>query len=481
MVIDIDKFLDDFNQNKLETKESTRNVDLEFQKDVEDRIQDVKKLAQSREVSFLKKIYDEVKDFDQDLPSKFFGIENVGGSALENVGERYSDEFFNVSKNNVEILTKRINEGLALLDQELPSKDFTKILARYRSLLVDYAHFPKTFMVDRVEIGKKLRLKEVELNELLGVYKTEVVNDTKQRLFEALTNLKNAMLNMSIDDTEKYIVEIEAINNSIPKVLLSNFTQERAIVSKVLYKAESFLVEKYKEDFDFKVKDIESLVERFHKEYIDKDLDKVLLTYNEIISEFRSLPEVFIEKKIHIYKKVNGLFDLVNKLIMNRNVSLFMETYEYGKKIEALKEYLRHVSLMKTVSTQNLVDIKKRIEDLPEKYYIERRELLMDLKKIVMEKGKNVQIEHKVKKEEKPAEVKKNVQKSPIVSSINIMNPVEKLNSDFETFKRVNDRQEVMSLYRVIVNDLNNRSFEMSFKKSFLKKLNEELIKKKFS
>jgi hypothetical protein len=41
----------------------------------------------------MKKIYEEIKNFDKDLPQKFLGIEKKGMSALKQIGSIYSKNY----------------------------------------------------------------------------------------------------------------------------------------------------------------------------------------------------------------------------------------------------------------------------------------------------------------------------------------------------------------------------------------------------
>ena len=94
MVIDIDSFLEKYEKKEDSTKINTsKKVSLDFQKDVEDKLHQLDESAKNIDFKQLVDIYEEIKRFDEDLPSKFFSMNKLSGATLKGVGARYSEDF----------------------------------------------------------------------------------------------------------------------------------------------------------------------------------------------------------------------------------------------------------------------------------------------------------------------------------------------------------------------------------------------------
>ena len=91
MALDIDSFLDNVNKdevNQPQDKKVEKRVDLDFQKDVEKNLDTIKKDALDKDSNILKEIYEEVRNFNVDLPNKFLGVESKSGLTLKDLGEK---------------------------------------------------------------------------------------------------------------------------------------------------------------------------------------------------------------------------------------------------------------------------------------------------------------------------------------------------------------------------------------------------------
>jgi len=175
---------------------------------------------------------------------------------------------------------------------------------------------------------------------------------------------------------------------------------------------------------------------------------------------------------------------------MNRNVFLFLETYEFGKKIEALREYLGHVSLMVEIDYESLSNVKKKIEALPDKFYDEKRELLMKLK-IILDKNKNSALKNQrsQKKDSLKFVVGNDSEDISLSSSKRQVEPklnLKKINlnnfkNDLNLFEKTQDKGEILNLYKRIMTDIKKLSITQDKKREMMLVLNKELHKKRLS
>ena len=387
MVIDIDSFLDKFVEKKNNNK---HKVSLDFQKDVEDRLLDVQSRVKDRDVSVLKKIYDEVKSFDEDLPSKFFGIEQKGGVVLSELGNTYSQEFLKKNKSLAGFLSKKINDNMFKVEEMIKVGDFANVLKIFRQIVVDFDSYPKVFFKQRSVLGNKIRLAEVKVFSLFERYKKSKILSVKKELNLKVLEARKVFAASSLAEVDKFVLSLQVFIASIPEVLISSLVQQKVVSLKLLNKAELFFIKKAEEDFEYKNGVINSLFEKFHVAYVEKNLSEVLLVYNEILILFKQLPDLFLEKKVALFVKINDLFDRVNKIVLSNNVQMFMGTYEYSRKIEAIREYLRSVKLNCVYSVSALDKLKEQVLSLPKRFAFERDDFLEEIDELLSSLQKRI-------------------------------------------------------------------------------------------
>jgi hypothetical protein len=488
MVIDIDSFLDKFEKDDDTTQNSgKKKVDLNFQKDVEDRLLEIQNESKSQDLEFLKNVYDEVKAFNVDLPSKFLGLENKGGDGLKELGEKYTHDFLDTNKKNAKSIEESINSKMSDLDNALLGPDFTKILVIFKEIIKEYNYFPKTMLEEKIILGNKLKNKEIEIFKTLNLYKKEKVIEYKKSIREEVLELKTQLQKNHLAAVEEKVRDLQHLIESIPKILLSSLIEEKVNVSNILITAEKYLLKRYTRDFDEKKNLIDKLSEKFHSYYINKNLNEVLLTYNEIIFEFKSMPDFFLERKIEIYKDINILYKKLNKLLINRNIFLLMESYEYGKRLESIREYLNHVSITKSYNVDNLLQLKEKIEKLPKRHKFEKEDLLGQIEDLLEEaeikenlnKVKNEVVEKNI------PETKINESDSNPITEVKELNPkqnnkyLDEINILYKKFKDESNPQEIKLLYKKIIFAVNVSPIEQKIKTEIVKKVNKALYEKK--
>jgi len=372
MVVDIDSFLTKFEE---EAKTQSDIVSLDFQKDVEDKISNIQKNLKNKDISFLKEIYETIKKFDEDLPNKFLDIENKSGLALENLGSRYSKDFLSINKKNAKVIADRIKVNILKIDKYLESKNYIELLLILKESKNDLLSFPKTLAVEKNKLSNYLKQKEIEIYNSLEEYRRKETIDTKKRLNNIIYELKT---NFSVKNgygIEKNVNEIKLILNNIPRVISSHFTQEKIKINKILIVAQNFLMTHYDKDYEYRVKVINKLIEKFHANMIKKKTKTCILIYNEVLLEFNKLPDIFLERKIEMYNKINKLFVHLNNLLIKDNIDMFLEGYNHSKKVEAAREYLRHIEESKSLNPDVIKLLKKELKELPENFTLTKKEL----------------------------------------------------------------------------------------------------------
>jgi hypothetical protein len=515
MVIDIDSFLDSINkeeikENSQERQEKKKDISLDFQKDVEDKIYTTTKEFENKDFEALKLIYDEVKSFDADLPSKFSGIDTKSREVLEQLGDKYTKEYVKITKENAKELSSKINSNLQLLDTQLKEHEFSKALETFRYILKGYSYFPKVLLKERIELSTKIKNKEVEIYSYLATFREEKQKSIKKQLSENVSKLNHIMKNendYSLKELEKAVVSLQMSIQNIHELMAVLLIKEKSIATKFLIHAENYLLKKYEEEFERRSNNINTLFEKFHESYIQKDLDSVLLIYNEILIEFKTLPDYFIEKKTNIYLEINKLFTSINKLIISVNMSRFVESYEYSKKIDSIKEYLFHLEKKQSVDIKNLLKLKSKINEFPKHFAGERDDIILKINSIIKnsmqynefiqkQNMQNTQGTQSTQSTSNPPNTQKsqieqndsnensNKQEdlnlsSTINKNSNIKDIYKEIDNLYLALKQSQDSTEIKNLYKKIVFYINNSNMKPPVKSEVLRKVNKTLLSKK--
>jgi hypothetical protein len=492
MGLDIDSFLDNVGKEEVPKPEEKeiKKVSLDFQKEVEDRIENVKKDSQNKDIGILKEIYDEVRNFNVDLPNKFLGIENKSGIALKDLSEKYSQEFLTISKNNAQIITKNIKDRILQINEFMQNEDFVNVLENYKIVITDFNFFPKAILNEKIELSRKIRDTEIIIFTKLEEYKNKTIFNLKAQINSKIQSIAELIRTSKLKDAEKGIADLEEFSNHLPKLLLPDLIEEKIKISKVLKKSQDFLIHKYNEEFEYRNNLINQLFEKFHTFYIKKNISETVITYDEIIVEFKTLPDFFVEKKIDIFKQINELYTKLNKLILNRNIFMFVETYEYSKRIEGIREYLKHVEMSNNFDKNNLLEIKRKVSELPKQFIYEKEEFNRKIEELTKNIGQEKVFQEKYETIKKQKEFDKiNFQEEKLT---NINNPKLNLKGAkkdilievdrlYQEFKLTNDSQKVKNIYKKITFYLNLANISPDVKKETLKKLTKTLHEKKLS
>lgn len=379
MGIDIDSFLDKFNldEEKKENKTGENILNkLDFQKDVEENLVKIEKKASSSEFDVLKNIYSHVKNFDSDLTSKFLDISSGSKSILKNLGDNYSDGFYQAISNNVSIIEKELNLKIEKLNSSIQTNDFNLIFNLFNELLLKLNSFPEEFYIKKIQYFEKIKLIEIKIFDNLNLFK-------KKDLIELKTQIKNLILTLNKSLKLKNITKIKNnINNlnhvlkKVPVVFTSEIILERTASAKIILKAENFIKNELEEDFKSSVDLIVNLFTKFQKAILDRNLNSTITIYDEILIEFNSLPQIFLKEKIELFKEINIMYGSINDLLLKNRATMFLESYNYSKILEEIRDYLNQVKRIGRVDIKILNQLKAKLIIIPDKFSSQRDELL---------------------------------------------------------------------------------------------------------
>lgn len=384
MVIDIDAFLDKYKSiNNLEKPKSDNVINLDFQKDVETKLDKTQKNALSSDYDILKKVYSEIKSFDQDIPNKFLGIEKKGSYALKSLGNKYSKDFVLKVTNNKNILKSQIENNLIKIQTYLNKKQYSSSISLFKETLEKYNTFPNDFFNEKSDLNLKINEIEFKMYSIIDNYKSNELNNKKKELISKIKILKNSLTPYNIIKIRENISNLELELESIPKVFFSDFLKEKSYAAKLLSNANQFLKNEYKLEFEQKKTILLDSFNKFHQFNLDRNLDGVLITYDEILFQFNSLPDSNLEEKMKLYSEINILYNSINDLIIKNNVSRFLESYNGSKTLHDAKEYLRHSNNIKKINLDTLKLLKSKIESVPSRFDFEKNSLLDKINNII--------------------------------------------------------------------------------------------------
>jgi len=479
MVIDIDSFLENFDStvDEKQKNKDKNKIDLDFQKEVEDKLEKVSKKTSEGDFEVLKKIYLEVKDFDSDLGNKFLGIDSKTNTTLKELGDKYSNEFLKKIINNVKNLKNSLDYNISRINDLLNENKFEESLKILNIILKEYNLFPNDFILEKIDYSNKIRNIKILVYTNIAIFKKENLIKIKLNIKEQLINLNKNLLPGNRDLILDLISKLNYNLNNIPKIFVSDLVKENIMIEKTLIKVENFIKLEYKNEFDAKRKILANLFDKFQTNYLKSNLDEVLLVYDEILFQFSSMPETNLEYKIKIYKEINNLYSKISKLVIKNQVSSFMQGYEASKVIEEVREYLRHCNISGQVNIVNLKLLNKKLNLLPRKYDYEKEMLLNKIKNFLN------------KYEYKKLVNKDNLSSQNLDKKININNNnnilknkhkiLLEINNYFDKIKMSNNPNELKVYYKKIIFYLNMLNLSKEKKGEIITKVKKEIVSKK--
>jgi len=471
MGINIDEFLNDFVQDNKKIKKVDDKIDLSFQKDVEDKLQTVNQKSNNTKLNFLEKAYTQVKKFDEDLPNKFLGIENKGNEILVELGNKYSTKIIKNIEYNLNLIQIEMKSKFKIIDEQIKLENFEYAINNLENIGKKLITFPIQFSKFKNQLKLEIIQKEIEINKKLKIFKINEIKKLKRTSNLNILNLKKSLIPQNYNKIKFEIEKLKIFSDNIPKIFYSELIEEKKLISKTKFLAEKYLFEEYNKEFKIKNNNIEKLIEEFHRLKLEKKIEEILIIYNEIIIEFNSIPELFYEEKIRIFKNINGLFSSINSLIVKNNLSTFYETYNHGKIIEEVREYLDHIFITKKVNKLNLLQFQKKLKEVPRKYFIETKDLDNKINKILkIYNDKELKIKQNKTKYQSSKNLKTEEKSNEIKTEINHY---------YLKLKNTSDPKELKLYYNKLIFYLKLINTNKENKRKLLLKFNEVINSKK--
>ena len=390
MGINIDTFLEGLDSDKKKVivndenkKENEEKIDLSFENELKEKILNLQKSIGEKDFDFLVKAYNEMKNFDETLPNKLFSVNEFSGKALSELSSKYSQGYLKGITANMNTLSASIKENLSRAQKELENNNFQMAMSFFNEAQKNYRLFPKEFVSEKTQVGKELRNVEIIINERFLTYKRDEVKKIKLQVSSELKALRDSLIPSNIMQIEQRLNSINLMLDRTPKVFYSDLVLERTQVSKSMIVAQDFLNKEYERDFSQKKQEIFRLFDKFHKYKAAGDVNNSLITYDEMIILFGKMPDIFLEEKTTIFDRINKVFESLNNLLMSSNLSVFVKTYEYGKTLDEVKDYIEHVNLTKSADLNILINLKKKIGQIPISFRAEVLDIVGTLDKMI--------------------------------------------------------------------------------------------------
>ena len=533
MGINIDKFLDSFleGEDPIEEKdlvEEKKVINLSFEQDVEKKLSALQKQVEpsNNSLSFLEEAFKEIKTFDETLPNKFIGIDTQAEITLKLLGDKYSQSLYIQSQQQLELVKQLIQNHIKESEEYKNSQNLVEALKSLDKSFNLFSKIPDTFLEEKQEISQLIKEKELFLLQELKSFKNNKLQELKSELNKRILSMNKKLIPGNFLEIKQEFEDLKIFYHSFPKIYLSDLFQEKEVLLKFSLKVENYLRDEYLREFDQKEKIINSLTEEFLSNNIQKNFNQALLIYNQILVEFDTLPNVFFERKVQIFKKVNDLYSTLSKLIIKNNVSLFVDSYNFSKIIEETREYLRHVKISKNFSKATLETLLEKLNTIPnnlsdevDKYKKIINNILNqqnnhnsddinslensqenNLKKNNQYENRNSNTEklHKKRpehfefekiKENKPEEKNEKINKTPKVDSIlrkphikekNLQNKIQhEINSLYKLFQTSQDKEQLKIIYKKLLFYIGVLEISKEEKEKLISKIKNSLNKKR--
>jgi hypothetical protein len=390
MAIDIDSFLNKFeNGDKKELIENKNkkknNLDLDFQKDVENKIKNLKELGLStQDYDLLFKIYSQLKNFDEDILNKLYGIEKSGVNTLKELGEKYSKKFSEEVLKQEKLLETVLNSKILETYDLIKNNRFSKVYSNLLELEYLFEKYPKYFLENRNKKRYEIIILKQKYLKTLESYKSSQLFILKNKIKTKIVELNKFILNksLSFNENEMRYIEIKNLINSIDPIFYSDLVIELKAFNNISNLYNEYELKESKRLFQEIKKDIFKLIDKFHQNYVEQNLEKTITTYDEIVILFNKLPDNFLEEKISIYNKIIELYSSIDDLVVKSSVNLFVSSYNSSKIIDEVRLYLDTVKVSKIVNVNTINKLIEKVEKLPESHKLEKIKLLEKLNKI---------------------------------------------------------------------------------------------------
>ncbi len=400
MGVDIDSFLnkiDKKEESKEEkiSQEATENkkINIDFDKSVISNFKEISSEIKEKDLLQLKEIYEDLKKFDETMPSKFLSIQNIGSNTLDMLNSQYSTRLLETLENNARYYASKIKENNLKIEEDLISKEYKISLGLLKENKQFLQKYPEEFANEKHELFMSVKKYELKIHQEIRNFKISQASIIKKELLKKIKETKTTIESNSIEDIEFKLKELEINLQKIPVIFRSIFTDENIIIQKTIVSGHEKIIELKNKQFNQKEKELKITQDKFQNSIIKKDLNSALLLYNEILLLFEDLPNTNFKAKNTYLAILSKLHGQLNSLYVNSNVELLLRSYSNSKIIEEARNYIDHIELTKKISPENVSLIYKKLKDLPHSSHIEQDTMLKKyeilLQKITEEETQN--------------------------------------------------------------------------------------------
>lgn len=510
MAIDINKFLDSILEEEKpevieEEVEDQKVTDLEFESDVKDKLSLLQKQtkSQNNSISFLEQAFNEIKSFDETLPNKFIGIDNQAEVTLKLLSEKYSQDFLQTTQSQLKIAQDIINNSLTQVSEFIEQEEMFSALKELEYSFKIYNKIPDIFFEEKQKISKQIKKNELNFLQLTQKFKEEKLISLKNELNKKILNIKNLLKPGNYKEVIGAFEDFQNFIQSFPKLYYSSFIEEKQKIVKFSSIVENYLENEYLREFDEKEDLINSLTEEFLSNNIQKNFNQALLIYNQILVEFDSLPNVFFQRKIALFQKVNELYSTLSKLIIKNNVSLFVDSYNFSKILEETRDYLNHIKYTKSFSKNTMESLLEKLNTIPsgisnevENYKNTIKNLLENRNFEIIEKNNIKNISYKngdINNNQKSNTFEEKNKKESDNNSSDFINSQDvhskklhiqknlsvEINTLYKIFNKSDDKEQLKAIYKKLLFYINLLDISNEEKNKLISKVKSSLHKKR--
>ncbi len=379
-MLDIDKFLEE----EIKKFKEKKSLKLDFQYDVELTLDSFKKEISNSSLNDLSKIYKEVLKFDKDLNNKFISINSETTKLLNKTAQNFYEKVYIEQKTIYENNKISFNKNIKKLKDSLEKKDIFNGILHYENAKRNLQNYPNSFFDKKYEDFKTLETCYSVLLNLLKNYTKSLKEDLNHKIILKLKEISVSINKNNYVSLKEKIIEMEKLIKNIPNYIHSDFfeLEQKAIHYLKIAKEKVFNFEK-----NFFLEHEKSLflkIDLFYQEISRKNVKSAIILYNSIVEDFSKIPNIFLEKKKELLKKITKCFSTLNSAIINYNISFITSNYYLSKIISHFEDYYYFIlenpdyyskeKVNKIILSLNKINddyslnIKKKFEGLLKKY-----------------------------------------------------------------------------------------------------------------
>ena len=473
----IDSFLDDFTREvKIKTNLKPENK-IESEENYFDKIKEnfetkTFKIKESKDLKQIKKTYDEIRKFDENIFKDIVSIEKQSFKALKEASKAYEENFLNSLLKKENDYLKDFSDDKNLIESLIQKNRFTrayyliKKMKNKNLLLEDKYKKTKsqiTLNILNLEIFYFDKVQEFEKKELPKI-KEEIIKLGKKIAKEYKTK--------NLDDLEKLCDRLEERIDLIDFIFLSKISEIKSI-SDLILKSRKKIKEFEDEKIQIQIKQYEKLFDNLNEFLILEDIENSMITFERLNERYKKFSNGYLQEKFDFYNNLNISLSELNGLILDKNIKNFMGAYNKTKKIEQINNNFNNILKSKNKDLNILNKLLENIKQIDNDLSIR---VVKNLHSKILTYKKDVEtyyINLKIKKEKELEEEKK---KQNISISNNKQKEIKQnLNQIFRQMKNEKDKKKLSAYEKDFKSLLEKLEISQKEKDKLLEKISEFL------